>query len=730
MNFCIRCGNKLKDGSKYCTKCGKEVSLGGDNYCIKCGSKLNPKNGLCMNCLVNKRNKKAEAEKVKANRESIKLSIFLNLGVVMVLAAGFILATTNWSLFSSWGKVFFILGLSVFFLFMNYISEKKLKIKISSYLYWLLAMAFILFAGIAITYLQLLGHWFSLAGPGKFLCLAEISLLFTILVLLSKYKYQKNWLNILATIGFLFIVFFVLRHFGLGWLVNLAVISSLLLAFYMYTRNSNYEIIVVALSLIIIFLQGFFTIIMRPEYNIIASIVLTICNGSLLFLIGYSNKSKTIKILSSISLFLFFGLYLNYAIVNSEYVLSIASCIVFLLLLIVFLINAINKNNDIYNVFTRTSKVCSLVCIALMICITIGVHNSQVMAGFYFDPHTDIINYLVNLVISSGILLLCNVFCIREKTSVYKSFYSCLLPACILLFSFTLINLLIKLVPDITIVVLLSLLSLIIYVLYRFQKNGILKLVMHILLYVLLGLLLFAFLLSHDIKVESLPGICALLYPCCLLLLYFQEKNSTGKSLIYRWFSIVFFALSLIRNIASLDILGFGNQIAYLLVISIFAIIVLLFLDDLIIRRFIPFMFLLALSLCTNYLNLDTIYTIMIVTVAWLGALFVFARSFKDSIYNALLVWIIPFILFEPTIYNNIYLTIFVSVICILLIFYDMAVPYIKGLFVVGIVYLIFNTLVILSNVWTFNSVWTYLLIAGIAIIAISTIMIAKNNKK
>ena len=87
-------------------------------------------------------------------------------------------------------------------------------------------------------------------------------------------------------------------------------------------------------------------------------------------------------------------------------------------------------------------------------------------------------------------------------------------------------------------------------------------------------------------------------------------------------------------------------------------------------------------------------------------------------------------LLFRPTVMFNVTLSIYVSIVSILLILYDLYSKKIKGLFTVGLVYLIINTVIELQNVWSHISLWTYLLIAGIVIIILTTIKLAKGTNK
>ncbi len=729
--FCTNCGKKLNEGVNFCNSCGKEIKKEKPTYCTVCGGKLNPRNGICMRCTMAKKKSEPVVITKKRDTRSIKLNLLLNLGVIMVLVAGFVLATTNWSIISNWGKVGILIGLSVFFLLMHLLCEKKLKINVSAVIYFFLSLTFILFAGICLTYLQMFGHWFSLAGPGKFLCLASLALLFTLLTIVLRLKYNKKWITLFTFLGIALVIFFVCKYFGLGWLANLAVISLLMLLLYLYTANTVYKYITIVLSLIVFVFEGIFVNIVLPEYNIIAGTTLTVCNGLLLFIFGYLQKNKIIKAFSSITLFLFFVLFLNYSLMGSRWLVSISAGIVLLLLLMVLIINAINENNNRYDVFSRTSKICSICSIAILLIVYIGYHNYQHFFGYYFNPLTDLFEYLVNLTVVSFILVLCDAICMREKTTVYRPIYAYLMPVFLLTFIFNLTRLAVKYIPGVTISVCLMAFVLLFFILYLIQKKKVLRIIVHIILYVLLFIAMFDYLIKFNLVIESIDGIAAVLLPVLTLILYFKEKRLDKYSLVYRWLSIIIFAISFIDIIGSKDVFGFGSNIALIVTIGALVLLVLLFMDDMVIRRFIPFMLLIPIANLLSLYSLPVVYNVMILNVYCLLLLYIFAKTFSLKAYNILLIIGTSIILLHPTLYFNITLSVYVSIVSILLIIYDLFSKKIKGLFTVGIIYLIINTLIILGDVWSYMSVWTYLLIAGIVLIIVTTILIARNaNKK
>ena len=726
--FCTKCGSKLNNGVKYCTNCGEKIVKNDSAYCTVCGGKLNPRNGICMKCTMAKKKNQKVVKTI--NRDSLKLNLLFNLGIIMVLVAGFVLATTNWSAISNWGKIGLLIGLSVFFMIMHLICEKNLKIKVSAYIYFFLSLAFIMFTGICLTYLQMFGHWFSLAGPGKFLCLAALSLLFTLLSIIPRVKYQKRWLSIFIFIGIALTLFFVCKYFGLGWLSNLAIISLLMLLLYFYTAKTSYCYVTIALSLIIILFDGVFLALIKPEYNFFAGTAITICNGLLLFMFGYLHNNKLVKVLSSITLFTFFLFFLSYCLEGSPWTISVIGGIILLLIIMILIINAINSNNNPKDLFSRTSKICSVISILLLLIVYIGIHKSQYLLGYYFNPLTDIMEYLINITVLSFILVFEDVLFIKEKTTSYSPIYLYFLPVFVIIFSFNLIRLLTKLVPSITFSTCLVFLTIVLLILYLVQKPGLLKKIIHITLYVLLFIVMFAYPIKDNLLIESIDGVFALLFVIMTLVLYFKEKQLNSPK-AYRWLSIIIFTVSFIEIIGIKNLFGFSSELSLIITIASLVLLVLLFMDDLVIRRYIPFMLIIPITNLLDLYSLSLVNEIIILNIYSLLVLYLFAKTFSYKVYNVLLIVGTSIILFQPTFFFNVTLSIYASIISILLIIWDLYSKKIRGLYTVGIVYLIINTLIELKYIWSHLSLWTYLLLLGIVIIIITTIKLAKiTNKK
>ncbi|MDK9712391.1 hypothetical protein [Acidaminobacter sp.] len=96
------------------------------------------------------------------------ITLVLVLGVLFVMLAGTIFATSNWSLFSSALKTALILLVAVLFFSVSLLAEKKLHIEKTSFAFWVLGALFVPVIFLSIGYFELFGKWLSLQGDGKY----------------------------------------------------------------------------------------------------------------------------------------------------------------------------------------------------------------------------------------------------------------------------------------------------------------------------------------------------------------------------------------------------------------------------------------------------------------------------------------------------------------------------------------------------------------------------------
>lgn len=153
--------------------------------CASMYSQLNVKNNSKANFY-----KKVEAPKVDPQIK--KIDSLLKLGVLLVFIAGFIFATTGWYSLPSIIKIFIFLLVACLFIGLSKFCEKKIKIKSTIYLYWILGMAFISLMFFTAGYGSLFGTYFSFLGAGSLLYWSFCILIISLLSLITYYNFNDK----------------------------------------------------------------------------------------------------------------------------------------------------------------------------------------------------------------------------------------------------------------------------------------------------------------------------------------------------------------------------------------------------------------------------------------------------------------------------------------------------------------------------------------------------------
>ena len=93
----------------------------------------------------------------------------LNLGVILLLIGGLVLATSTWDTLNNWMKTGLIGLVSVFFFGLAYFSERILKIEKTAFAFHVLGSLFLPIVILSAAYFELLGSYFSFTGEGRYI---------------------------------------------------------------------------------------------------------------------------------------------------------------------------------------------------------------------------------------------------------------------------------------------------------------------------------------------------------------------------------------------------------------------------------------------------------------------------------------------------------------------------------------------------------------------------------
>lgn len=129
-------------------------------------------------------------ERAAESGKTRNVSGLLVSGVSMVLLAGLIFVTTNWSLIGTGVKIFLMILATAIFFGASAFAEKKLSIHSTSKGFFILGTMFIPITCIAFFFFEMLGPWISFSGEGRWLALMAVFLSCSASCILITNKYQ------------------------------------------------------------------------------------------------------------------------------------------------------------------------------------------------------------------------------------------------------------------------------------------------------------------------------------------------------------------------------------------------------------------------------------------------------------------------------------------------------------------------------------------------------------
>ena len=166
--------------SSHCPFCGAKLSPGSAsssiNFCPFCGEEVAP------DAAVNKTpaplaqpaplpvySAPPEPADAEPSRQGVSMAmIILILGVIFILTAGTIFATTTWNTMANPLRALIIFTLPVFFIAVSLITDKILKLSMTGRAFYYLGCFFIPVAFLAISQFEILGEWFTFSGEGLY----------------------------------------------------------------------------------------------------------------------------------------------------------------------------------------------------------------------------------------------------------------------------------------------------------------------------------------------------------------------------------------------------------------------------------------------------------------------------------------------------------------------------------------------------------------------------------
>ncbi|WLD94213.1 hypothetical protein [Alkalihalobacillus sp. AL-G] len=166
----------------------------------------------------------------------------LNLGVILLLIGGLVLATSTWETLDNWMKTGLVALVSILFFGLAYFTRNVLKIEKTAFAFHVLGGLFLPIVILSAGYFELFGSYFSVEGEGRYLFGAAGSL-----VVLPIYLFLSVRLSSRLFIWFSYVTFSVFAGFGIaalylpidGFYLGIMLFNAILIAGYRLLKNND-----------------------------------------------------------------------------------------------------------------------------------------------------------------------------------------------------------------------------------------------------------------------------------------------------------------------------------------------------------------------------------------------------------------------------------------------------------------------------------------------------------
>lgn len=153
------------------------------------------------------------------------LNIMLVLGTTFILLAGLIFGTTAWFIAGNGFRTFLLILLGTIFFGISVLCEKVLKVKKSSFTFWVLGTMFLPLSLLSIGFFGLLGSFLSLRGEGQYLFKTVSSLICMPVFYYSFKKYAKEFYLYVLFLNIDFLIVNLISSIGLSPYVHVILIT-------------------------------------------------------------------------------------------------------------------------------------------------------------------------------------------------------------------------------------------------------------------------------------------------------------------------------------------------------------------------------------------------------------------------------------------------------------------------------------------------------------------------
>ena len=628
-------------------------------------------------------------EKEIVDQEAKKLDIVLKLGVLMVILAGFIFATTSWDIIPDFVKSISLLVLGLIFMALSYLADKKLKLESSQKMYYLLGMIFIWLSYYSVGFYGLLNDLLGIGEESTNLFLASTSLLATLQMFIASKTFKNELFKIFIFLGLFISIILIVTYFDLDMGLILLIINSLLFIVHLLSNKYKYELLSI-FTLISIYIATIITMLCFEEMMFLTNLLNLILLVSEIIIINKSN-SKPVQVTNA----LLIPIVLMTALGSSSIDNELKSVLLVSLTSLIYVLLAMTKYLEKHSLFSK---------------IFIPLANLLTIA-FLFDVINYSGTYFSGLILSL-IVLVINILILLSKNDVIK-LEKYLTP--------------IKMIPLIGIIG-TNILNLTDYQIFTiiFLSYGILmnflkdKKIFNFMFIV--EVLLILYLLIEEYYATEIFSLLATLFGVIALYALIEDQKDNKFIQKSKIFYFVLMLLS-INTLLSSNLFSLNNIFMYLIIIVLYIIIILLFRNDKVKYTITSYALILPINslMDLNYLDNDLLTIIRAMLVIYLS--FITCHNLiKDKEFKIGLLAVLNGVVLASIVFNgSLIVSLFIGIMALLYILLGLLTDEYKNFFIIGIIFTVINVIYQLRNLWVMVPLWLYLLIIGSILIGLVT---------
>ena len=624
-----------------------------------------------------------------------KIDVLLKLGVGMVLISGILFATTSWQSISMEWKAIGLLLLGCLFLFLSFFTEKRLKIYMTTYMYWLLSMSFFSLTIVGALYFGIFNIELTYIGAKKELAYAITSLTIGGLSLASYLKFSKNYLAYLSYLSFLSMLWFLLNSF-LPTTMTMIIMSTILLCFNIINKKNILLFDITKMVTYISFIIILANIKDSNSIQILVTCLINIINLYYLTFIDQDNESTLhliiIYILSSIAVF---NLDLS-----SDYH-GIIMFIYATLQTIFIATNILKQKKEYHQLNYALYSICSIIS--------------------FFSVNMNMKDFA--FIIPSIYLLMNIIFSLDLKSIETINYAPYLGPISILVFVYSIIE---KYLTQTTIYSYVLIITTMIYCLVNFiiKKENI-----RVLYKISIAIGIIASIETNILEKDSLPALLAMIPSFYLFMISFKNRKEENRimAISYILFLICIYNVTTLINVLKLNIIISSLIFIWILLINM------LLLKDKTVKNISLFVIIIPIYDIIQSLTMNTEYRSIMISILTLYVTFLIVIYFCKEKEFKNIIGIIGIIisLFEviaiPTLSIGIYIGIVGIIVILLGYYFSKELP---SFFSTGIIITILNIIYQLKDLWGLIPFWLYLLLGGLSLLFFVTYKEIKKTKK